>query len=180
MVAAAICMLSGCAATELEKKSIPLLAAVRATEDDYEILYDPPSENKTLDYNHIKVIVLETSVIEQSVMYENLLTQLAKEETFPRNVYVCAANDVEEILAAGDLMAEDVGNYIETLLENLAPDMGTLPTIGMLMDALANRGETLRLPYLKAEGESILWDGSFGIENAIPVYRILQTGENSR
>lgn len=177
---AAVCVVQGCAATELEKKSIPLLAAVHATEEDYELLYDPPTENKTLDYNHIKVIVLETSILEQSVLYEKLLAQLAKEETFPRNVYVCAANDAEEILAAGELMAEDLGNYIETLLENLAPDAGALPTIGALIDALANKGETPRMPYLKVEGENILWDGSFGIENAIPVYKILQTGENSR
>lgn len=174
-----ICILAGCASTELEKKSIPLFAAVHATEDGYEILYDPPTENKVLDYNHIKVIVLETSILEQSALYEKLLEQIAKEETFPRNVYVCAANDVGKLMDMGNVMAEDIGTYIETLLENFAPDARELPTIGKLMDEFANRGTSLWLPYLKPEGAGIIWDGSFGIENAIPVYRILETGENS-
>lgn len=174
-----ISLLVGCASTELEKKSIPLFAAVRAAESGYEILYEPPTQNKVLDYNHIKVIVLETSILEQRALYEKLLEQIAEEETFPRNVYVCAANDVGKLMDMGNVMAEDIGTYIETLLENLAPDARKLPTIGKLMDEFANGGESLWLPYLKPEGAGIIWDGSFGIENAIPVYRILETGENS-
>lgn len=157
---------TGCAAVELEDKSFPLLATVQARQDTFEIIYDPAPENKVLDYNHVKVMVFEEEFLENPSLYEGLLEQIKEEQNFPRNAYVCVTEDADKLVAAGNLMAEDPGTYVEELLENdKAINAEDLPTIGKLVDDTKNRMKTWELPYLAVEKERIVWDGMYKLPN---------------
>ena len=157
---------TGCAAVELEDKSFPLLVAVQVRQDTFEIIYDPAPENKVLDYNHVKVMVFEEEFLENPSLYEGLLEQIKEEQNFPRNAYVCVTEDADKLVAAGNLMAEDPGTYVEELLENdKVMDAENLPTIGKLVDDTENRMMTWELAYLAVEKERIVWDGMYKLPN---------------
>lgn len=157
---------TGCAAVELEDKSFPLLVAVQVRQDTFEIIYDPAPENKVLDYNHVKVMVFEKEFLENPSLYEGLLEQIKEEQNFPRNAYVCVTEDADKLVAAGNLMAEDPGTYVEELLENdKVMDAENLPTIGKLVDDTENRMMTWELAYLAVEKERIVWNGMYKLPN---------------
>lgn len=173
---------TACSSTELEEKSLPLFAAVEKQDINnttIEIVYEPKTENKVLDYNHLKVMVLEEEFLQNEEQYVRLLEQLKAEETFPRNVYACVTDNAGKIIAAGDLITEDIGVYIEELLENKdTSNAKDLPTVGQLMDDLANRKKNLDLPYLTVDGDRVVWDGFYRIKKAVPLYKLPDSGNN--
>jgi stage II sporulation protein R len=168
--------LGGCTSVELEQKQFPLLAAVRAEGDSYEILYEPAAEQKVLDYNHLKVMVFDEAFLEDAAAYEELLSTLQCEDTYPRNVYVCVTADAGRLMEQQDVMEEELGDYLEELLENHAPEsVQSLPTIGGLMDEKENRRKTLYLPYLVTDGTAVEWDGFYCIAQSVPQGRVQET-----
>ena len=173
---------TACSSTELEEKSLPLFAAVEKQDINnttIEIVYEPKTENKVLDYNHLKVMVLEEEFLQNEEQYVRLLEQIKAEETFPRNVYACVTDNAGKIIAAGDLITEDIGVYIEELLENKdTSNAKDLPTVGQLMDDLANRKKNLDLPYLTVDGDRVVWDGFYRIKKAVPLYKLPDSGNN--
>ena len=173
---------TACSSTELEEKSLPLFAAVEKQDINnttIEIVYEPKTENKVLDYNHLKVMVLEEEFLQNEGQYVRLLEQLKAEETFPRNVYACVTDNAGKIIAAGDLITEDIGVYIEELLENKdTSNAKDFPTVGQLMDDLANRKKNLDLPYLTVDGDRVVWDGFYRIKKAVPLYKLPDSGNN--
>ena len=67
--------------------------------------------------------------------YDLMIETLRQEETFPRNTYVAAVDDVNHYFELNDSMNNDIGSYIETLLEKKQREEGLeLVTIGDLMD----------------------------------------------
>lgn len=87
------------------------------------------------DINHLKVIILGKSFLEREDDYDLMIETLRQEETFPRNTYVAAVDDVNYYFELNDSMNNDIGSYIETLLEKKQREEGLeLVTIGDLMD----------------------------------------------
>lgn len=87
------------------------------------------------DINHLKVIILGKSFLEREDDYDLMIETLRQEETFPRNTYVAAVDDVNHYYELNDSMNNDIGSYIETLLEKKQREEGLeLVTIGDLMD----------------------------------------------
>jgi stage II sporulation protein R len=162
-------ILSACSSVELEQKVFPLFSAVQAEGDSYEILYEPSADQKQLDYNHLKVMVFEESFLSNDELYEQFLTDIRKEDTYPRNVYVCATRDAALLMNLKDATGEKIGDYLEELLENAAAEnVQELPTLGHLLDEKENRQKTLYLPYLVTDGESVEWDRAYSIEKSVP------------
>jgi stage II sporulation protein R len=160
---------SACSSVELEEKQFPLFAAVQAEGDSYRILYEPSEETKQLDYNHLKVMVLEEAFLADADAYESLLTDIQEEDTYPRNTYVCVTADAEALRKLQEQNVLDLGEYLEELLENGTADpVKDLPTIGKLIDEKENRQKTLYLPYLVVDGDSVVWDGEYEIFQSVP------------
>ena len=114
------------------------------------------SLNKIADYNHLKVLLMSRSFLEDKEQYEAMLTLLQEKEIFPRNTY-----QLEDVLKAEKNLKEDLGTYIEELLENHEFGRETrLPTLGDLMDEKENKRRTWNLPYLSVKEDTILWEGS--------------------
>lgn len=87
------------------------------------------------DINHLKVIILGKSFLEREDDYDLMIETLKQEETFPRNTYVAAVDDINHYFELNDSMNNDIGSYIETLLEKKQREEGLeLVTIGDLMD----------------------------------------------
>lgn len=87
------------------------------------------------DINHLKVIILGKSFLEREDDYDLMIETLRQEETFPRNTYVAAVDDINHYFELNDSMNNDIGSYIETLLEKKQREEGLeLVTIGDLMD----------------------------------------------
>jgi stage II sporulation protein R len=169
LTAALATILSACSSVELEQKVFPLFSAVQAAGDSYEILYEPAAEQKQLDYNHLKVMVFEESFLSDAELYEQFLTDIQKEDTYPRNVYVCATEDAALLMNLKEATGEEIGEYLEELLENdAAENVQELPTLGKLIDEKENRQKTLYLPYLVTDGQSVEWDKAYCIEKSVP------------
>ena len=87
------------------------------------------------DTNHLKVIIFGKSFLEREDDYDLMIETLRQEETFPRNTYVAAVDDTNHYFELNDSMNNDIGSYIETLLEKKQREEGLEPvTIGDLMD----------------------------------------------
>ncbi len=119
------------------------------------------SLNKIADYNHLKVLLMNEDFLKDDKQYEAMLAFLQEEESFPRNTYVCITDDPEALLKAGENLNEDLGTYLEELLESHRKgNEAILPTLGDLMDEKENRRKTWAIPYLALKEDTILWDGS--------------------
>lgn len=125
--------------------------------------------NKVLDYNHLKVLVLGKSLLEDSSKFSEMLEFLKKEDEFPRNTYVCASADVSAILTLDESLPQNPGTYLEQLFENSADvDAGGLPTLGSLFDEQENRQKNLYLPYLTVQDKQPVRDGWYVIRRGKP------------
>lgn len=87
------------------------------------------------DTNHLKVIILGKRFLAREDDYDLMIETFRQEETFPRNTYVAAVDDTDYYFELNDSMNNDIGSYIETLLEKKQREEGLeLVTIGDLMD----------------------------------------------
>lgn len=124
--------------------------------------------NKVADYNHLKVFVLEEDLMEQTPLYEEMLDELAKTEEFPRNTYVCAVDDVEDLMEMEQNLPQDIGTYLEEYLNNHEEKKGTLLTLGDLMDEKENKSLVLYIPYLEVEESFFEWGGYYAVGMGLP------------
>lgn len=115
--------------------------------------------NKEPDYNHLKVLVLEEELLEQAGAYEDMLSYMAQTEEFPRNTYVCAMDDVEDLWEIEMNLSQDLGSYLEEYLKKHEEKKNKLLTLGDLIDEQANQLMVLYMPYLSAEENYVEWKG---------------------
>ena len=115
--------------------------------------------NKEADYNHLKVLVFEEDLLEQKIAYETMLESLAQSEDFPRNTYVCAVDDVEDLHEMEKNISQDLGTYLEEYLKKKEEKKNRLLTLGDLMDEKENETMVLYMPYLEVEENFVEWKG---------------------
>ena len=179
-------MLMGCSTTELEERCFPMMVSVgyedgkvtygvgfpKEDEDGQNTIkrsFDTSFEkskseyenrlNKEADYNHLKILVFEEELLEQKIAYETMLESLAQSEDFPRNTYVCAVDDVEDLHEMGKNISQDLGTYLEEYLKKKEEKKNRLLTLGDLMDEKENETMVLYMPYLEVEENFVEWKG---------------------
>lgn len=147
------CMFSGCKTAEIEDKSFPVLLTVKDTENfGKSWLNEQESGNRVLDYNHLKVILIEREFLEDVNSMEEMLTILNQQKDIPQNTYVMTTENVEELLALEEELKEPLGNYLEEMLENVtAAKKDAYPTLGLLFQERENHLETLFIPLVGVE-----------------------------
>lgn len=152
-VCAAFFMLGGCGTAELEERDFPIEVAVEETDNFAGAWYKTTGAgNRLVDYNHLKVMIINEEFIADQKAMEELLELLENENEVPRNTYVVAAKDAAEILALKDVLGESVGNYLEAEFENVSQvKKQAYPTLGMLYQEQENRTETLFIPYISVK-----------------------------
>ncbi len=130
-------------------------------------------QNKVVDYNHVKVLLLNEAFLQDAGQLAELLEFLDEEEAFPRNTYVCVAEYIGPLLECGQKLSDDLGSYMEQTLENNeSVSAKALPTLGSLFDEQENRSETLFFPYFAVEADMPVLDGYYCIRRGEPVGRV--------
>lgn len=119
--------------------------------------------NKLADYNHLKVLVLEDDLLEEAKAYNEMLDYLAETESFPRNTYVCAVDDMEDLMELEKSLPQDLGTYLEEYLVNQEAKKERLLTLGDLIDEKENQEMVLYMPYLEVEDSFVKWGGYVNI-----------------
>lgn len=159
-------LMVGCSTTELEERSFPMLVAIEYENGGVTYKNAFPKEDdmgkmgaKQKDYNHLKVLVLEDELLETKNAYESVISELAEKEIFPRNTYVCALDDVEDLFEIEKKISQDLGTYLEEYLKLHEEDKGRLLTLGDLIDEQANHSFILYMPYLDVEENVVVWKG---------------------
>lgn len=147
--------LQGCNVAELEDKAFPVLLNIRDQDDFQNVwLNHEYAGNKEVDYNHLKVVLIERSFLEQEAEVEDMLSMLEQEKEVPWNAYVMTTESCDRLAQTEGKLDTLLGNYLEELLENTSGiDQKAYPTLGMLYEERANHLETLYIPFVDIEGE---------------------------
>lgn len=147
--------LQGCNVAELEDKAFPVLLNIRDQDDFQNVwLNHEYAGNKEVDYNHLKVVLIERSFLEKEAEVEDMLSMLEQEKEVPWNAYVMTTESCDRLAQTEGKLDTLLGNYLEELLENtLGIDQKAYPTLGMLYEERANHLETLYIPFVDIEGE---------------------------
>lgn len=147
--------LQGCNVAELEDKAFPVLLNIRDQDDFQNVwLNHEYAGNKEVDYNHLKVVLIERSFLEKEEEVEDMLSMLEQEKEVPWNAYVMTTESCDRLAQTEGELDVLLGNYLEELLENTSGiDQKAYPTLGMLYEERANHLETLYIPFVDIEGE---------------------------
>lgn len=154
-------MLTGCSAVELEERCFPTLAAVdivaAATDEttDKEVVefyynmdksYEPEyADNiktavdsfeerlsQKADTNHLKVILIGKTLRNDKAAYARFMEYCKTSKKFPRNTYVCIADDINDIF-------DNMGDYYEQKMNKENHEDGEpIITLGTLLDDYTN------------------------------------------
>ena len=147
--------LQGCNVAELEDKAFPVLLNIRDQDDFQNVwLNHEYAGNKEVDYNHLKVVLIERSFLEKEAEVEDMLSMLEQEKEVPWNAYVMTTESCDRLAQTEGELDVLLGNYLEELLENTSGiDQKAYPTLGMLYEEQVNHLETLYIPFVDIEGE---------------------------
>ena len=147
--------LQGCNVAELEDKAFPVLLNIRDQDDFQNVwLNHEYAGNNEVDYNHLKVVLIERSFLEKEAEVEDMLSMLEQEKEVPWNAYVMTTESCDRLAQTEGKLDTLLGNYLEELLENTSGiDQKAYPTLGMLYEERANHLETLYIPFVDIEGE---------------------------
>ncbi len=155
LLMAGIFFFGGCGEAEVENREFPVILSVSEEIDNFprawlEHLY---SGNKKLDYNHLKVVVIEQEFLEEEEKMQEMLTILAQDKNVPLNAYVVVTSDISALERSAENLDRPLGNYLEELLEHMDEvKKETFPTLGMLYQEEKNKLETLFIPYVLVLG----------------------------
>ena len=149
-----VCLfLQGCNVAELEDKAFPVLLNIRDQDDFQNVwLNHEYAGNKEVDYNHLKVVLIERSFLEKEAEVEDMLSMLEQEKEVPWNAYVMTTESCDRLAQTEGELDVLLGNYLEELLENTSGiDQKAYPTLGMLYEERVNHLETLYIPFVDIE-----------------------------
>ena len=143
-------LLSGCSSTELEEREFPTLLTVSAEADfASEWLNGLQEGTKKIDYNHLKVLLVEREFLENDASVTEMLELLKQDKNVPLNTYVVTTDVLKELKDAEGSLEKPLGDYLEELLEHDdTVRKETYPTLGMLYQEMENRKETLFIPTI--------------------------------
>jgi hypothetical protein len=159
------CTFYGCGTAELEDREFPIEIGVDTPENVAEEWLNASDRgNHVTDYNHLKVIVLSRTFLEDEQSMDEFLKLLEERNDVPRNTYVVAAETPSEILSAGGSGdGSSLGDYVEQMFENVGEiEKNAYPTLGMLYQEQENQLETLWIPYLALKEDTVVVDHYYG------------------
>lgn len=113
------------------------------------------NSNKNADFNHLKVLILDQAILEDTTKTEQLLHFFQEEQDAAWNTYVMVTKEPLKAIFSEDLkLPESLGIYLEDLLEEWEDvRQGAQVTVGALMSQYYNRNETLCVPMLEISDE---------------------------
>ena len=109
------------------------------------------NSNKNADFNHLKVLILDLAILEDTTKTEQLLHFFQEEQDAAWNTYVMLTEEPLDEIFSDDLdLPESLGIYLEDLLEEWEDvRQGGQVTVGTLMSQYYEKNETLCVPVLE-------------------------------
>lgn len=141
-----------------EKENTSVLLA--EGKDCMELFLHADGENPgEMDYNHLKALILNRSLLEDEKRLGAFLGYLEEENLFSRNTLLFVTEDEpDQVMEMDTVLKEPVGTYLN---ERIASDErfkdSEAVTLGSLFRIWENENENLWIPYINcAEGKMIL------------------------
>ena len=103
--------------TDLEEARVNIAPVTGKTMESCVQTYDSRLE-KLADCNHMKVLVFGENLMEDTGRYADVLSYLKQTGLFPRNIYVCVAEDPLALFETEEDLPQDLGSYLEQYLQN--------------------------------------------------------------
>ena len=179
-------LLCGCSATELEDRCFPMMAVVDEKDGQISFGYGFPKLSqmescvqtydsrleKLADCNHMKVLVFGENLMEDTGRYADVLSYLKQTGLFPRNIYVCVAEDPLALFETEEDLPQELGSYLEQYLQNQeSAGSGKLFKLGRLLDEKENHILQIMLPYLETEDHIIFWKTMYRVPDDRFLYK---------
>lgn len=153
-------LMTGCSmATELENREFPTLLMISEKEDFTGAWLNGLQEGtKKIDYNHLKVLLIEQSFLEKEEAMSEMLGLLKEDKNVPLNVYVLATAEPDAVTQTEAGLEKTLGEYLEELLEGRdTAKKETYPTLGILYQEMENHMETVFIPIIGvADGKPVV------------------------
>ncbi len=112
---------------------------------------------KTIDYNHLKAVILSQEVLNDKTMLEEFLDFVKEQEVFARNTLLFTSDKkAEEILKLEGKLELPVGTWLEELTaDDREVDNSAIVTLGSLLNEYENRMENIYIPVLSAKEDTM-------------------------
>lgn len=170
-------LLTGCTSRELEQRYFPVLMAVERLDNGnfafhYEVMKEDLTQfgegetfeesraqyemtiDKSVDVNHLKVVVLSQELMLDDAMRCDLIETIAREQQYPLNTLVCTTSDFEGLMNVS--MGEELGSYLQDYLKLHA---GKQTTLKDLINAYENQRGEIEIPNVEGREKMILYTG---------------------
>lgn len=110
--------------------------------------------DRTADFNHLKALVLDQSLLLREDRLEGLLTYFLENENVAWDTCVFAAEDTESLFDGNVETDKPLGLYLEDLvLDRSDLRNGSVATVKSLMSEYASRNETILIPSLSVKNK---------------------------
>ena len=118
--------------------------------------------SKKTDVNHLKVMLISRSFIEDKTAFNEMLKCLREKGDFPRNTYICITDDANALLEKNEKLNTDLGSYLEEFIENHPRKKDiSLATLGDLIDEQKNKKRELTMPFITMDKGTIIWKNDY-------------------
>lgn len=121
---------------------------------------------KVIDLNHVKVLLLEASFLENGSLMEQLVEKGNSGIELPGNMLVFVVDDTDTIGRLQEHMDEDLGSYLEELIEGNPnyDDTNGATFKSLICDWYNGNGNTI-LPYLAVQNDLPVVDGYYLVQS---------------
>ena len=157
--------------TDQEEARVNIAPVTGKTMESCVQTYDSRLE-KLADCNHMKVLVFGENLMKDTGRYADVLSYLKQTGLFPRNIYVCVAEDPLALFETEEDLPQDLGSYLEQYLQNQeSAGSGKLFKLGRLLDEKENHILQIMLPYLETEDHIIFWKTMYRVPDDRFLYK---------
>ncbi|MCS4527490.1 hypothetical protein JTS98_20180 [Clostridium botulinum] len=111
--------------------------------------------SRTLSFGHLKLIVLNTSILDYSNTFKEVIDYLQRQPAINRTIYIVFSEDKsEEILKFKPNMEKSIENYIIGILENNKKSNTSFPlTLNEFLEKTGQNNITL-MPVINIDKEN--------------------------
>lgn len=125
----------------------------------------------TMDYNHMKALILHTNLMENPEKLEELLDYLSEQELIARNTLLFAADvDGTQLMDAEEILKEPVGTYLDEMIaSDVQGKKREAVTLGSLYNVWNNQNENLYIPFLSMQEDKPVFDAYYLLQGRVAV-----------
>lgn len=102
-----------------------------------------------MDYNHVKVLILSSKVLDDKESLTQFLDYIKKQEVFSRNTLLYVSDEAAPVISKNEKLKLPIGTYLEQMTQG-EEELGKhgIVTLGNLINEASNRQENLYIPTL--------------------------------